>query len=134
VGQFVGKVLINKTASSGHKAVGVNFGTNKKVNFNVYAKHEVLPAAGSAASPRILEYSGIGLKSALDVAGVKQIVDLPVGLNKQDQTATTVTSRIKTLRQGSRSGDLLCYFERDVWGLRSSGSPITQRQVAPVGY
>jgi choline dehydrogenase-like flavoprotein len=98
-GQFVGKVLINQTVS-GHKAVGVNFGTNKNVNFDVYAKHEVLLAAGSAVSPRILEYSGIGLQSALGAAGVQQIVDLPVGLNMQDQTTTTVGSRTKPSGNG----------------------------------
>lgn len=91
-GQKVGKVLFNQTAS-GPKAVGVNFGTNKAVNFNVYAKQEVLLAAGSAISPLILEYSGIGTKSVLDKAGVKQILELPVGLNMQDQTTTTVRSR-----------------------------------------
>ncbi|OGE51772.1 hypothetical protein PENARI_c012G12336 [Penicillium arizonense] len=98
-GQFVGKVLINQTVS-GHKAVGVNFGTNKNVNFDVYAKHEVLLAAGSAVSPRILEYSGIGLQSVLGAAGVQQIVDLPVGLNMQDQTTTTVGSRTKPSGNG----------------------------------
>ncbi|KAJ9285304.1 CAZyme family AA3 [Paecilomyces variotii] len=91
-GQYVGKVLMNET-SSGPKAVGVNFGTNKHVNFNVYARHEVLLAAGSLVSPLILEQSGIGLKDVLDAAGVEQVVDLPVGLNMQDQTTTTVTSR-----------------------------------------
>ncbi|KXG50457.1 Glucose-methanol-choline oxidoreductase [Penicillium griseofulvum] len=105
-GQFVGKVLINQTllinqiTNAGHKAVGVNFGTNKHVNFNVYAKHEVLLAAGSAVSPRILEYSGIGLKSALDAAGIQQVADLPVGLNMQDQTTTTVCSRTKPSGDG----------------------------------
>lgn len=103
-GQFVAKVLINQTATSGpvsgHKAVGVNFGTNKNVNFNVYAKHEVLLASGSVVSPRILEYSGIGLKSVLDAAGIQQIVDLPVGLNMQDQTTTTVTSRTRSSGNG----------------------------------
>lgn len=91
-GQMVGKVLFNQTAGTGPKAVGVNFGTNKAVNFDVYAKHEVLLAAGSAISPLILEYSGIGLKSVLDEANVTQLVDLPVGLNMQDQTTTTVRS------------------------------------------
>ena len=99
-GQFVEKVLLNQTATGRHKAVGVNFGTNKNVNFNVYAKHEVLLAAGSAVSPRILEYSGIGLKSVLDAAGVQQIIDLPVGLNMQDQTTTTVSSRTKPSGNG----------------------------------
>lgn len=98
-GQFVGKVLTNET-TSGHKAVGVNFGTNKNVNFDVYAKHEVLLAAGSAVSPRILEYTGIGLRSVLDAANVHQIVDLPVGLNMQDQTTTSVDSRTKPSGDG----------------------------------
>lgn len=100
-GQMVGKVLFKKTtAQEGPKAVGVNFGTNKAVNFDVYAKHEVLLAAGSAISPLILEYSGIGLKSVLDEANVTQLVELPVGLNMQDQTTTTVSSRANVDGQG----------------------------------
>lgn len=98
-GQTVGKVLFNQTASS-PKAVGVNFGTNKAVNFDVFAKHEVLLAAGSAISPLILEYSGIGLKSVLDQANVTQLLDLPVGINMQDQTTTTVSSRASAAGAG----------------------------------
>jgi choline dehydrogenase-like flavoprotein len=90
-GQMVGKVLFDQTAS-GPKAIGVNFGTNKAVNFDVYAAREVLLAAGSAISPLILEYSGIGLKPVLDKAGVQQLLELPVGLNMQDQTTASVRS------------------------------------------
>jgi choline dehydrogenase-like flavoprotein len=96
-GQMVGKVLFD---DSGLKANGVNFGTNKAVNFNAFAKHEVLLAAGSAISPLILEYSGIGLKSVLDKAGIEQRLELPVGLNVQDQTTTTVRSRANAPGQG----------------------------------
>ncbi|KAL4864478.1 hypothetical protein BDV12DRAFT_205667 [Aspergillus spectabilis] len=64
----------------------------KSVNYNVYANREVLLAAGSAIPPLILEYSGIGLKSVLDRANVTQLLDLPVGLNMQDQTTTTVSA------------------------------------------
>ena len=98
-GQRVGKVLLNKT-ESGAKATGLNFGTHKKVNFNVYAKHEVLLAAGSAISPLILEWSGIGLKDVLSAAGVEQVVDLPVGLNMQDQTTTNVRSHAQASGAG----------------------------------
>ncbi|KAL2831862.1 GMC oxidoreductase-domain-containing protein [Aspergillus pseudoustus] len=87
-GQLVGKVLFDQNAP-GFKAIGVNFGNNKAVNFNVYAEHEVLLAAGSAISPLILEYSGIGLKSILDKTSVTQLLELPVGVNMQDQTTTT---------------------------------------------
>ncbi|KFY14884.1 hypothetical protein V491_05869 [Pseudogymnoascus sp. VKM F-3775] len=99
VGQRVGKVLIDQTAAK-PKATGVQFGTHKNINFEVYAKHEVLISAGSSASPLILEYSGIGLKSVLDAAGVKQIVDLPVGLNLQDQTTTNVRSNVTAAGAG----------------------------------
>ncbi|KAL5363682.1 GMC oxidoreductase-domain-containing protein [Aspergillus floccosus] len=91
-GQVVGKVLFDQV-SPGLKAIGVNFGTNKAVNFNVYSKREVLLAAGSAISPLILEYSGIGMKSVLDKANVSQLLELPVGVNMQDQTTTTVRAR-----------------------------------------
>ncbi|KAL2812413.1 GMC oxidoreductase-domain-containing protein [Aspergillus granulosus] len=91
-GQVVGKVLFDENAP-GHKAIGVNFGTNKAVNYNVYAKHEILLAAGSAISPLILEYSGIGPKAVLDNANVTQRLELPVGFNMQDQTTTTVRAR-----------------------------------------
>lgn len=98
-GQMVGRVIFEQTAT-GPKAVGVNFGTNKAVNYNVSAKHEVLLAAGSAISPLILEYSGIGIKSVLDQANVTQLVELPVGLNMQDQTTTTVSSRANAAGAG----------------------------------
>ncbi|KAE8397722.1 GMC oxidoreductase-domain-containing protein [Aspergillus pseudonomiae] len=91
-GQAVGKVIFDQDAP-GLKAIGVNFGRNKAVNFNAYASHEVLLAAGSAISPLILEYSGIGLKSVLDKANVPQLLELPVGINMQDQTTTTVRAR-----------------------------------------
>lgn len=100
-GQVVGKVLFDeKNSASGSsstsnqpRAVGVNFGTHRAVNFNTYAKREVLLAAGSAISPLILEYSGIGPRAVLDNANVTQIVDLPVGLNMQEQTTTSVRAR-----------------------------------------
>lgn len=66
----------------------------------MYANHEVLLSAGSSASPLILEYSGIGLRSVLDAAGVEQVVELPVGLNLQDQTTTTVRSNITAAGAG----------------------------------
>lgn len=98
-GQIVGKVLFNQT-TTGPKAAGVNFGTNKAVNFNVSAKHEVLLAAGSNVSPLILEHSGIGLKTVLDQFNISQLVELPVGLNMQDQTTTTVRTRAKASAAG----------------------------------
>lgn len=62
--------------------------------------HEVLLAAGSSVSPLILEYSGIGLKNVLDNANVTQIVELPVGINQQDQTTTGIRNRANDAGKG----------------------------------
>jgi choline dehydrogenase-like flavoprotein len=48
----------------------------------------------------ILEHSGIGMKSVLDQFNITQLVDLPVGLNMQDQTTTTVRARAKPSADG----------------------------------
>ncbi|GFF25131.1 glucose oxidase [Aspergillus udagawae] len=98
-GQLVGRVNLEPTEKDDpkYKATGVEFGTHRKKGwrFNVRAKHEVLLAAGSTISPLILQYSGIGPADVLSNPKVKieQKIDLPVGLNMQDQTTTSVVAR-----------------------------------------
>ncbi len=94
VGQWAGKVLI-ETQKTPPKAYGVQFGIHTSRTYDVIATHEVLLAAGSSVSPLLLEYSGIGMKKVLDKVNVKQIVDLPVGVNMQDQTTTSIRNTIK---------------------------------------
>lgn len=91
VGQKVGKILIDQQVRP-PSAKGVEFGTHGQ-RFEVHAKHEVILATGALVSPLILEYSGIGLKTILRAAGVPQVVDLPVGLNLQDQATNTVVAQ-----------------------------------------
>ncbi|KAE8329695.1 hypothetical protein BDV39DRAFT_191017 [Aspergillus sergii] len=74
--QVIRKVLFDNNAA-GYKAIRVNFGQNKAINFNIYAKYKVLLAIGSAVSPLILEYSGIGLKSMLNKADICQRLEIP---------------------------------------------------------
>lgn len=99
VGQWAGKVLLN-TDTKPPTAYGVEFGRHRSRKHTVYADFEVLLAAGSSVSPLILEYSGIGLKKILDDANVTQIVDLPVGINQQDQTTTGIRNSIKATGKG----------------------------------
>ena len=74
----VAKVLFNSSLA----ATGVQFGTNTTGSWNVYARKEVILAAGSLASAPILERSGIGSSTVLKSAGIKQLVNLPgVGAN-----------------------------------------------------
>ncbi|KAJ0416311.1 glucose oxidase [Aspergillus carlsbadensis] len=109
-GQLVGKVnlqllnpgdanLANRTSASTvkYRATGVEFGTNNEEGwkFNITAKHEVLLAAGSAMSPLILQYSGIGPEHLYkeDGINIEPNLYLPVGLNLQDQTTTSLVAQ-----------------------------------------
>ncbi|KAJ6561226.1 hypothetical protein DFH09DRAFT_1316335 [Mycena vulgaris] len=81
------------------KATGLQFGSAATGDlYTVKAKYEVLLAAGSLATPPILERSGIGSKSVLNSFGIKQLVELPgVGLNLQDQPGTGLSALVQTV-------------------------------------
>ncbi|KAJ9297430.1 CAZyme family AA3 [Paecilomyces variotii] len=109
-GQLVGRVNLEQDGSK-YRAKGVEFGTHSKDGWrlNVMANQEVLLAAGSAISPLILQWSGIGPASVLEQpkVNISQKIDLPVGLNLQDQTTTSVVSR--TTPDGNGQGQA-AYF------------------------
>jgi choline dehydrogenase-like flavoprotein len=68
------------------RATGVTFISEGKT-FSVTAKREVILSGGTVNTPQILELSGIGSKSVLSNAGIKQMVNLEsVGENLQDHT------------------------------------------------
>lgn len=98
MGQRVGRVLIDQKTSP-PSTYGVEFGTDGATH-EVFAKHEVILAAGALVTPLILEYSGIGLKSVLDAAKIPQIVELPVGQNLQDQVTTALSAKIHPVGAG----------------------------------
>lgn len=57
----------------------------------VYAKKEVILAAGAIQTPKLLQLSGIGRKDILSAAGIKTRVELDaVGSNFQDHPYATV--------------------------------------------
>ncbi|KAJ4338359.1 hypothetical protein N0V95_008076 [Ascochyta clinopodiicola] len=83
------KVQLNK---DGSKATGVVLKNGKIIK----AKKEVVISAGSLLSPKILELSGIGQKTVLESAGIKQIINLPgVGENLQDHIRITTIYELK---------------------------------------
>ncbi|KAI9933702.1 hypothetical protein ASPWEDRAFT_167973 [Aspergillus wentii DTO 134E9] len=118
-GQLVGKINLEKAngTDAAYKATGVEFGTHNKEGsrFNVTADDEVLVAAGSAISPLILQHSGIGPKDVLQKAGVDLKVDLPVGLNLQDQTTTSVVSGSTSAGNGQGQAAFFATFD-EVFG------------------
>ncbi|KAL1664706.1 hypothetical protein GGF50DRAFT_54311 [Schizophyllum commune] len=78
------------------RATGVQFGPSTGgQTFTATAKKEVLLAAGSLATPPILEHSGVGDKKILSQFGIETLVDLPaVGRNLQDQPGTGATALV----------------------------------------
>ncbi len=76
--------LVDRLIMEGKRAAGVAL-ERSGVTTTVFAAKEIILAAGSIASPALLQRSGIGAKSVLQDAGVKQVHELPgVGENLQD--------------------------------------------------
>lgn len=74
-------------------ATGVTFECGGQT-YTASASREVVISAGSAKSPQILEYSGIGQPDVLQSAGIPLKVDSPmVGENLQDHISTNAASR-----------------------------------------
>ncbi|KAL2205026.1 alcohol oxidase [Sarocladium strictum] len=103
----VAKILF--TDRNGVVASGVQLADGSKIT----ARKEVILSAGSIQSPGLLEVSGIGQKSVLQQAGIKQVVDLPgVGENLQDHIRTSNTYRLK---EGYESFDPIIYDQSNPW-------------------
>ncbi|KAF6816880.1 Glucose oxidase 1 [Colletotrichum plurivorum] len=80
---FVSKILLKKDGNS-VSATGVAWTTNGTA-YESLASKEVILAAGSIASPQLLEVSGIGNKKLLQEHGIETVVHNPnVGENLQD--------------------------------------------------
>ena len=79
-GQTVTQILFD-----GLTAKGVRYVSKDNKVTDVFARKEVILAAGAIATPKLLQSSGIGPKSVLQAAGVTVKKDLPaVGANFQD--------------------------------------------------
>ncbi|KAK5111276.1 hypothetical protein LTR85_012217 [Meristemomyces frigidus] len=125
VGQDVGKVLLN-TSSGIPKATGVQYGHYKSKTYEVHAQAEVIVAAGALASPLILESSGIGLSQVLAKAGIDQIVNLPVGVNHQDQANTNVVNIPSPEGLGQGQVAYFASFDETLGDLASKGHEMLQ--------
>ena len=78
-GAFARRILLE-----GRKAVGVEFEQGGEVR-TAHANREVIVAASSINSPKLLQHSGIGPAAVLKAAGVPVVRDLPgVGENLHD--------------------------------------------------
>jgi len=97
----VDKILFDNMMS----AIGVRFGINSTTKLStVYAKREVILAAGTLGSAPILERSGVGKASVLKAMNIKQRVDLPgVGAHLNDQSGTATSALVADVYQNDTS-------------------------------
>lgn len=85
----------------GRRAVGVCYvrgGPNGRVE-TVRARREVILAAGSINSPKLLQISGVGPRPLLETLGVPVVHELPgVGQNLQDHYRVRLVSKLRYVR------------------------------------
>lgn len=75
---IIAENAVAKVNFKDEKAVRVQF-VNKSTGevSNVTAKKEVIIAAGAVHSPQILQLSGVGDMSVLEMLGIEVVLDLP---------------------------------------------------------
>lgn len=84
VDAYVTKLIIDPHTKT---TQGVTYIKNG-VQYNVFAKKEVLLSSGAGNSPKILMLSGIGPKEHLESLNIPVLADLSVGHNLQDHVTT----------------------------------------------
>ncbi|KAF5637820.1 choline dehydrogenase mitochondrial [Fusarium sp. NRRL 52700] len=96
--EILADTIVAKINVSGPAAKKKSIATGVTLQDGTYvkARREVILSAGSIQSPGLLEQSGIGSKSVLSAAGIKQIIDLPgVGENLQDHLRVMTSYQLK---------------------------------------
>lgn len=82
--QLISRVLVRRILFEGRRAVGVEYQRGNQIH-TVYAQREVILAASSINSPKLLMLSGVGPAAHLREHGIEVIADRPgVGQNLQD--------------------------------------------------
>ncbi|KUI60278.1 L-sorbose 1-dehydrogenase [Cytospora mali] len=132
-GAYVEKILFDQ--EGGVKAVGVQY-SHDGITKTVSATKEVVLAAGTFQSPKILELSDIGDTQLLTRLGIKPVRDLPgVGENLQDHLACGAMQEYATSKSGALASigietyaylPILDHVSRDslAWSPDSPASPV----------
>lgn len=116
-GKTVNEILFDHSRATGYKAKGVQYvsRSDKSVK-QVYAKREVIMAAGSVFTPQILQLSGLGPKDVLSAAGVQVKKNMPaVGANLQDHPNTNLQFHLINLATPNPLSGLNPAFNASAW-------------------
>lgn len=103
-GADVSRILFDETNQASAVATGVQASVGGKLQ-TFHAAKEVVLAAGSIGTPKLLELSGVGNPTLLAKHGIHCLVDLPgVGENLQDHLMTGMSYEVN---DGVMTGDPL---------------------------
>jgi choline dehydrogenase len=81
---------VNRLLLDGVRATGVEIDRDNEL-VEISAEREVILSAGAYQSPQILLLSGVGPGADLELVGIPQVHDLPVGQGLQDHPSTWIT-------------------------------------------
>ncbi|CAE6996591.1 hypothetical protein PTNB73_04370 [Pyrenophora teres f. teres] len=98
-GKTVNEILFGTGLLTAYIANGVQYTSRTDGSINkVYAKREVIMAAGAVFTPQILQLSGLGPKNVLNAAGITVKRDMPaVGANMQDHPNANLYFNLKDM-------------------------------------
>jgi choline dehydrogenase-like flavoprotein len=81
---------VTRVLLEGMRARGVEIEQRHELR-EIHAEREVILSAGSYQSPQILLLSGVGPAEDLELVGIPQVHELPVGRGLQDHVSTWIT-------------------------------------------
>lgn len=121
-GATVTKIVINKEEKS---VDGVLYEIEKGKERPAYSKREIILAGGAINNVRLLHLSGIGLHADLHKHNITPIIELPVGLNYQDQVTVGglafALNDIPAVTEEQLVNDFKTWFQSRTGALASRG-------------
>ncbi|KAH9864251.1 hypothetical protein J1614_010185 [Plenodomus biglobosus] len=137
-GKTVNEILFNRGLFTGYTASGVQYKSRHDGSIGqVFAKREVILAAGSIFTPQLLQLSGLGPKHILAAAGVKVKKDMPaVGANMQDHPNANMYFDLKNLASPNPLSGMDPVFNATVWAQYEANrtGPITQAHGSSLAF
>lgn len=137
-GKTVNEILFDQSLLTGYKAKGVQYVSRSDNSVKqVYAKVEVIMAAGSIFTPQLLQLSGIGPKDVLNAAGVRVKKDMPaVGANMQDHPNANLQFDLKNLATPNPLSGLDPASNASAWAQYQANrtGPITQAHGSSLAF
>ncbi|KAF2853153.1 GMC oxidoreductase [Plenodomus tracheiphilus IPT5] len=137
-GKTVNEILFDQGFLSGYTASGVQYKSRTDGSVRqVYARQEVILAAGSIFTPQLLQLSGIGPKNILSAAGIKVKKHMPaVGANMQDHPNANMYFDLKNMASPNPLSGLDPTFNATVWAQYQANrtGPITQAHGSSLAF